>query len=168
MMRIQKSFMVIAVMLSLCGVVNATQPGPPTVTSLFVPLEGDITLTDGDTVHLSGEIHVLTQVRFSDSGVPTVDIFVNLNRVEGASISTGATYLLVGATNLEVVGSNPGPPNIPEQSFNFTLISVGGQPGPPNVPPNPIIPIFLRNFVFAQEAGFEGNLQSVDASFISD
>jgi hypothetical protein len=112
--------------------------------------------------------HVLTQVRFSDSDVPTVDIFVNLNQVEGTSISTGTTYLLVGATNLEVVGSNPGPPDIPEQSFNFTLISVGGQPGPPDLPPNPVLPVILRNFVFAQEAGFEGNLLSVEASFFFD
>lgn len=154
-----------ALVLNVCGVASAVQPGPPTVTSLFVPLEGDVTLSNGDLVHFAGEIHVLTRVRFSDSGVPTVNIFTNLNRVEGTSATSGITYVVVGATNIEVAGTNPGPPNIPEQTLSFTLISVGGNPGPPDTPPNPILPVFLRNFVFAQEAGFEGNLDSVEASF---
>jgi hypothetical protein len=127
-----------------------------------------VTLSNDDVVTFSGEIHVLTQVVFSDTGVPTVGLFVNLVRVEGTSLSTEMTYLLVGATNREVVGVNPGPPQIPEQTFTFNLISLEQNPGPPTVPPNPVIPIFLRNFVFAQEGGFEGNLQSVDASFVSD
>jgi hypothetical protein len=28
-----------------------------------------------------------------------------------------------------------------------------------------VLPVYLRDFVFAQEAGYEGNLQSVSASF---
>src|SRR5262245_47548478 len=165
MIHIKKSFIVIAALLSLCGAARATQPGPPTVTSLFVPLEGDVTLSNGELVRFSGEIHVLSQVRFSEDGVPTVNIFTNLNRVEGTSLTTGTTYILVGATNLEVVGTKPGPPDIPEQTLNFSLISLEVKPGPPDVPPNPVLPVILRNFVFAQEAGFEGNLDSVEASF---
>jgi hypothetical protein len=165
MMQAKKTFIFIAVVFGLCGAARAIQPGPPTMTSLFVLVEGDVTLSNGDAVHLSGQVHVLTQVRFSDAGLPTTDVFVNLIHVEGTSITTGITYLVVGATNLEVVGIKPGPPDIPEQTVNFSLISLDIQPGPPNTPPNPILPVILRNFVFAQEAGFEGQLDSVEASF---
>jgi hypothetical protein len=119
-----------------------------------VQLEGDVTLSNGDVVTFSGEIHVLTQVLFSDTEVPTVSIYANLTHVEGTSLDTGITYLLIGATNLQVVGVQPGPPDIPEQTFNFSLVSLGP---PVETPPNPIVPVFLRNFVFAQEAGSERN-----------
>jgi hypothetical protein len=134
----------------------AKQPGP--ISSLFVPIEGDIT-EPGTTnmVHLTGEIHVITQVVFSDTGVPSVGIWANLVRVRGTSSVTGITYLGVGADNTEWVGQNPGPINIPEQELSFTLISLEKDPGPQQ------LPVFLRNFVF----GADGELQTVDASFMS-
>jgi hypothetical protein len=50
-----------------------------------------------------------------------------------------------------------------EVPLAFSLVGIA--PGPPTVPPNPILPVYFRDFVFAQEAGYEGNLQSVTASF---
>jgi hypothetical protein len=68
-----------------------------------------------------------------------------------------------------------------EQTFNFSLVEGNpgppqGQPGPPNQPPGPPeqppgppqLPVFLRDLGFAQEAGSEGSLQNVVASFLSD
>jgi hypothetical protein len=108
---------------------QATLPNP-VVSSIFVPIEGDIT-EPGTTnlLHLTGEIHVLTQVTFSDAGVPSVGIWANLVRVRGTSSVTGITWLGVGAQNADWVGTNPGPPNIPEQQFSFTPVEV--KPGPP-------------------------------------
>jgi hypothetical protein len=144
-----------------------------TVSNLYVPLEGELTLSNGDVVTFSGQVHILTRVTFSDAFVPTVNMYVNLIGVEGTSATTGRTYLLVGASNVEWVGGNPGPPVIPDQTFNFSLVEIAPgppqiPPGPPNLPPNPILPVYLRDFVFAQEAGFEGSLQNVVASFISE
>jgi hypothetical protein len=146
---------------------RAVNPGPPTiVSSLFVPIEGDITEPGTtNTVHLTGEVHVLTQVMFSDTGVPSVGIWANLVRVRGTSSVTSITYLGVGAQNASWVGVNPGPPTIPEQQFSFTLVSLDVNPGPPNVPQSPILPVFLGNFVFGVEETNFGDLQSVDASF---
>jgi hypothetical protein len=144
---------------------QATTPGPPSVTSLFVPIEGNI-IEPGTTnvLHLTGEVHVLTQVTFSDTEVPSVEIWANLVRVRGTSDGTGITYLGVGADNIEWLSSQPGPPNIPEQEFTFTLVSVQGTPGPPRVPPSPCR-VFLDNFVFGAENTNFGELLSVDASF---
>ena len=145
----------------------ATNPGPLEVTSLFVPLAGDVTLSNGDVVSFSGEVHVLTQARFSDTGVPSVSIYVNLTRVQGTGAS-GADYLLVGAATLQWVGVNPGPPGIPEQTVDFSLVSLAVPPSPV-LPPSPIVPVFLRNFSFCQESNCApGALQSVEASFVSD
>jgi hypothetical protein len=124
-------------------------------------------------VTFSGQVHILTRVTFSDAFLPSVQMYINLIGVEGTSATSGRTYLLVGASNVEWVGSNPGPPTIPEQTFNFDLVEVNPgppqvQPGPPTVPPNPVLPVYLRDFVFAQEAGFEGSLQHVVASLSSD
>jgi hypothetical protein len=145
---------------------QAVNPGPPTVSSLFVPIEGNIT-EPGTTnvVHLTGEVHVITQVTFSETGLPAVQIWANLVRVRGTSEETGITYLGVGASNASWVGTKPGPPDIPEQQFTFTLISLEGNPGPPDFPPSPIPPVFLGNFVFGVEDTNAGELQSVDASF---
>ena len=86
----------------------AINPGPPNVTSLFVPLAGDVTLSNGDVVSFSGEVHVLTQARFSDTGVPSVSIYVNLTRVQGTGTS-GSDYLVVGAASMPWVGARGRP-----------------------------------------------------------
>lgn len=163
------------ILLGLYGVVVTASTA--TVSNVYVPLEGEVTLSNGDVVSFSGQVHVLTRVTFSDAFVPTVTMYVNLIGVEGTSVRSGRTYLLVGASDVEWVGSNPGPPVVPDQTFNFNLVEGNpgppqGQPGPPdeppgppNLPPNPVLPIFLRDFVFAQEAGSEGSLQHVVASF---
>src|SRR5215471_16051047 len=85
---------------------RALSPGPPTVTSLFVPIDGDIN-EPGTTnmVHLSGEVHVVTHVTFSDTGVPSVGIWANLVHVTGTSSVTGISYLGVGAQNVSWVGT---------------------------------------------------------------
>jgi hypothetical protein len=145
---------------------SASNAAAPTVSNLYVPLQGDVTLSNGDVVTFSGQVHVLTRVTFSDAFVPAVQMYVNLIGVEGTSATSGRTYLLVGASNVEWVGTSPGPPEIPEQTFNFSPVQVN--PGPPDLPPSPILPVFLRDFVFAQEAGSEGSLQNVVASFLSD
>jgi hypothetical protein len=145
---------------------GALTPPSPIVSSLFVPIEGDITEPGTtNTLHLTGEIHVLTQVVFSDTGVPSVGIWANLVRVRGTSSVTGITYLGVGAQNVSWVGLNPGPPNIPQQQLSFTLVSLEISPGPPQLPPNPILPVFLRNFVFGAENTNQGELQTVEAGF---
>ena len=130
-------------------------------------------LSNGDTVFLSGQVHVLSRVTFSDAFVPAVQMYVNLIGVRGISATTGNTYLVVGATNFEWVGISPGPPNIPDQTFSFGLVQTNPgppetNPGPPNVPPSPILPVYLRDFVYAQEAGSEGSLEGVTASFSAD
>ena len=144
---------------------GAAVPPSPIVSSLFVPIEGDITEPGTtNTLHLTGEIHVLTQVVFSDTGVPSVGIWANLIRVRGTSSVTGITYLGVGAQNVSWIGQNPGAPTIPEQKFDFTLVSVAVPPSP-ILPPNPILPVFLRNFVFGAENTNQGELQTVEAGF---
>src|SRR5262249_5008618 len=151
--------------LCLFGVPARATPPSPIVSSLFVPIEGDIN-EPGTTnmVHLTGEIHVLTQVVFSDTGVPSVGISANLVRVRGTSSVTGITYLGLGAENVSWVGTNPGLPDIPEQHFSFTLVSLAVPPSPV-LPPNPILPVFLRNFVFGVEDTNYGELQTVETGF---
>ena len=166
------SFIVIAVVLLSLTVGNA-RGSSPTVSNIYVPLQGEVTLPNGDTVLLSGRVHILSRVTFSDAFVPTVKLYVNLIGVEGTSDTTGNRYLVVGASNAEWVGVNPGPPDIPEQTFNFSLVEINPgppnvSPGPPNTPPSPILPVYLRDFVYAQEAGSEGSLQGVVASFLAD
>jgi hypothetical protein len=158
----------------LIGVALVSFPGAPAqatppnlvVSSLFVPIEGNVT-EPGTTnvVHLTGEVHLITQVTFSDTGLPAVQIWANLVRVRGTSEETGITYLGVGASNTSWVGVQPGPPDIPEQQLTFTLVSLETKPGPPTTPPNPVLPVFLGNFVFGVEDTNAGELQSVDASF---
>jgi hypothetical protein len=149
----------------LCALpVAALSPGPPEVSSLFVPIEGDV-LEPGtsNVVHLTGEIHVLTRAAFDPTANEwEVALYGNLVRVRGTSAATGITYLGVGAGNVSWVGQNPGPP---EDEVSLTFSLVGLNPGPPNTPPSPVLPVVLRSFVFAQEAGHEGQLDSVTASF---
>jgi len=151
--------------LCLFGVPARATPPSPIVSSLFVPIEGDIN-EPGTTnmVHLTGEIHVLTQVVFSDTGVPSVGIWANLVRVRGTSSVTGITYIGVGAENVSWVGANPGLPDIPEQQFSLTLVSLAVPPSPV-VPPSPILPVFLRSFVFGVEDTNYGELQTVEPGF---
>jgi hypothetical protein len=157
---------ILSILIGVALVAQAVSPGPPTVSSLFVPIEGNaIEPGTNNVVHLTGEVHVITQVRFSDTGIPSVGIWVNLVRVRGTSDVTGITYLGVGAANTSWVGVQPGPPDIPEQQLTFTLVSLETQPGPPNLPPNPVLPVFLGNIVFGVEDTNFGQLQSVDANF---
>jgi hypothetical protein len=153
------------VLVSTLGVSVRATPPNPVVSSIFVPLEGDI-IEPGttNTLHLTGEVHVLTQVTYSETGVASVSIWANLVRVRGTSAS-GVTYLAVGAGNVGWVGTSPGPPNVSEQQLEFALVNVGISPGPPNVPPSPVVPVFFRNFVVGAENTNLNKLQSVDASF---
>jgi hypothetical protein len=139
-------------------------PPSPIVSSLFVPIEGDVPEPGtSNVVHLTGEVHVLTRAVFdAQSSEWSVAFYANLVRVRGTSAASGITYLGVGAGNVSWVGGNPGPPQN-EVPLTFSLL--GLSPGPPQVPPSPVLPVFLRDFVFAQEAGHEGQLDSVAASF---
>ena len=150
----------------LLGVPAPATPPSPVVSSLFVPIEGDAN-EPGTTnmLHLTGEIHVLTHVVFSDTGVPSVGIWANLVRVRGTSSLTGITYLGVGAQNVSWVGVNSGLPTIPQQQFSFTLVSLEVSSGPPQTPPSPILPVFLRNFVFGVENTNFGEVQTVETGF---
>jgi hypothetical protein len=162
--RCVRSLPALVVLSLLAPPVEATSPGPPVVTSLFVPIEGDVVEPGtSNLVHLTGEVHVLTQAVFDGAtGQWDVAFYANLVRVRGTSAASGITYLGVGAQSTSWVGTNPGPPQT-EVPLAFSLVGIA--PGPPTVPPNPILPVYFRDFVFAQEAGYEGNLQSVTASF---
>jgi hypothetical protein len=155
----------LALLITLVVPIGATPPNP-IVSSLFVPIEGDI-LEPGTTnvLHLTGEVHVVTHFTVSEQGVPSVGIWANLIRVRGTSQVTGNTYLAVGAGNVGWSGINPGPPDIREQQLDFALVNVGISPGPPETPPSPVVPVFFRNFRFGAEDTNFGKLQSVDASF---
>jgi hypothetical protein len=155
----------LTILITLGVPIGATPPNP-IVSSLFVPIEGDI-VEPGTTniLHLTGEVHVVTHFTVSDQRVPAVSIWANLVRVRGTSPTTGNTYLGVGAGNVGWSGTNPGPPDIPEQRLEFALVNIGVSPGPPDVPPSPIVPVFLRNFRFGAEDTNFGKLQDVDASF---
>jgi hypothetical protein len=159
-------YLVLVFALLFSVVSGAGASSPPTVSNLYVPIEGTVALSNNEVVNFSGQVHVLTRVTFSDTFVPAVQMYVNLIGVQGTSPTTGKSYLLVGASNAGWVGLNPGPPDIPEQTFNFSLVETS--PGPPNLPPSPIVPVYLHEFTFAQEAGFEGTLLGVEASFVSD
>lgn len=154
------------VLVSFLGIPAHADPPGAIVSSLFVPIEGNI-IEPGTTnaLHLTGEVHVITQVTFSDTGVPSVGIWANLVRVRGTSEATGITYLGVGADNTDWVGRDPGPVGIPEQQFNLRLVRLEKDPGPPNLPPSAILPVFLGNFVFGVEDTNFGQLLSVEARF---
>ena len=164
-------FLVVIIFVTLIDVsAQRATPPSPIVSSVFAAIEGDI-IEPGtsNTLHLTGEIHVVTHVTFSDTGVPTVGIWANLVRVRGTSQTTGITYLGVGAGNLSWVGQPPGPPDIPEQTLDLGLVALSVQPpGPPNTPPSPVLPVFLRAFHFGAEDTNFGRLLSVEASFVSD
>ena len=149
---------------TLTAPIDATPPNP-IVSSLFVPIEGDIT-EPGTTniLHLTGEVHVVTHVTVSDQGVPSVSIWANLVRVRGTGQATGNTYLAVGAGNIGWSGINPGPPDIPQQQLAFGLVKIATNSGV-DVPPSPIVAVFFRNFRFGAEDTNAGKLQAVDASF---
>ena len=169
MSRRWMQFFLAIVGVALLGAPARAVPPNPIVSSLFVPIEGDI-IEPGtsNTLHLTGEIHVLTQVVFSETGVPTVGIWANLVRVRGTSAVTGITYLGVGAGNLTWVGISPGPPNISEERLDFALVSSSVSPGPPDVPPSPVLPVFLRDFRFGAEDTNFARLLGVEGSFVSD
>ena len=155
----------LVILVALVVPIGATPPSP-IVSSIFVPIEGDIIEPGASNVlHLTGEVHVLTQFTVSDQGVPSVAVWANLVRVRGTSQVTGTTYLAVGAANVGWSGTSPGPPDIPEQRLEFALVSIGTSPGPPEVPPSPVVPVFFRGFVFGAEDTNFGKLQTVDASF---
>ena len=121
-------FLVIIVALVDVSAQRAVPPSP-IVSSVFAPIEGDIIEPGAtNTLHLTGEIHVVTHVTFSDTGVPTVGIWANLVRVRGTSQTTGITYLGVGAGNLSWIGISPGPPNVPERSIELGLVALGASP----------------------------------------
>jgi hypothetical protein len=50
----------------------------------------------------------------------------------------------------------------------LTFELLGTSPGPPVQPPGPpdVLSVSFTDFVFAQEAGYEGRLQSVTAAFV--
>jgi hypothetical protein len=79
------AFIVIVVIVAgLCFLSASTANAvAPTVSNLYVPLQGNVTLTNGDVVTFSGQVHVLTRVTFSDAFVPAVQMYVNLIGVEG-------------------------------------------------------------------------------------
>jgi hypothetical protein len=155
----------LVILVALVVPIGATPPNP-VVSSMFVPIEGDIIEPGTSNVlHLTGEVHVLTQFTVSDQGVPSVAVWANLVRVRGTSQVTGNTYLAVGAGNVSWSGTDPGPPNIPQQKLDFSLVSIGVSPGPPDVPPSPIVPVFFRSFLFGAEDTNFGKLQTVEASF---
>ena len=161
-----KAHKFLVILLTFLAIVAPIAAAPAKVTSVHIPLQGELDLSNGDVVSFAGQVHVLTRVTFSETFVPAVQMYFNLQGVHGTSPTSGRTYLLVGAANAGWVGISPGPPDIPEQTFGVALIEVN--PGPPDTPPNPIVPIYLREFTFAQEAGFEGSLQHVVASFVAD
>jgi hypothetical protein len=136
---------VVGLLVSLGGApAGAIAPGPSqSVTSLFVPITGTVqvlndTNTLVDTVTLSGEVHVLTQVVVSGSLLsPTA--FVNLTRVEGTSAGTGVSYVGMGAVSVTMP---QGPPQTPlPLRLTFALVPLGTPggvaPGPSQIPPGP-------------------------------
>lgn len=165
MPRYLRNLLTVAVV-GLLTVPAAATPPNPIVSSLFVPIEGDI-IEPGTTslLHLTGEVHVVTHVSFSDNGVPAVGVWANLVRVRGTSQATAITYLGVGAGNVSWVGASPGAPAVPELELDFALVRLAQPPGPPNTPPSPVVPVFFRNFVFGAEDTNFGKLQTVDATF---
>jgi hypothetical protein len=64
----------LAILITLVAPIGATPPNP-IVSSLFVPIEGDI-VEPGTTniLHLTGEVHVVTHLTVSARGVPAVSI----------------------------------------------------------------------------------------------
>src|SRR5215216_423893 len=109
MRHIKNSLITIA---AIAMVYVASVNASPKVSNVYVPLQGEVVLSNGDTVVLSGQVHVLSRATFSDAFVPTVNLYINLIGVRGTSATTGNTYLVVGATSLEWAGTSPGPPNI--------------------------------------------------------
>jgi hypothetical protein len=90
-------FLMAVILLSTYGFAASwARAAEATVTSIFVPLEEDVTLSNVDVVTFSGQVHVLTRVTFSEAFVPTVNMYVNLIGIEGTSATSGRTYLLVG------------------------------------------------------------------------
>jgi hypothetical protein len=101
------------ILVALVAPIGATPPNP-IVSSLFVPIEGDIVEPGtANVLHLTGEVHVVTHYTVSDQGVASVGIWANLVRVRGTSQVTGNTYLAVGAGNVGWTGINPGPRTFP-------------------------------------------------------
>ena len=69
MPRYLRNLLTVAVVGLLAVPAKATPPNP-IVSSLFVPIQGDI-IEPGTTnlLHLSGEVHLVTHLNFSDKGV---------------------------------------------------------------------------------------------------
>ncbi len=57
---------------------------------------------------------------------------------------------------------SPGPPE--NLQLDFAILSLAHPPNP-IVPPSPNLPVYFRDFSFAQELGQQGTLLAVTASF---
>ena len=128
MPRYLRNLLTVAVV-GLLTVPAAATPPNPIVSSLFVAIEGDI-IEPGTTnlLHLTGEVHVVTHVSYSDNGVPAVGVWANLVRVRGTSQATAITYLAVGAGNVSWVGASPGAPAVPELELDFAPVRLAQPP----------------------------------------
>jgi hypothetical protein len=171
----QVILVVVGLLVSLGGApARAVTPGPSeNVTSLFVPITGTVpvlndTGTPVDTVTLSGEVHVLTRVAVSDTGLLSATIYVNLTRVDGTGATTGLSYVGVGAVQTTWSQTPNGPPQTPPLRLTFALVPLGTPggiaPGPSQVPPGPsqLPAVLILQF------GADGTLTAVvQASFCS-
>jgi hypothetical protein len=108
-----------------------------------VPLSGTVfvPLSDGsfDTVALTGEVHVVTQVRPNDPAHPPdpVRIHVNLDQVSGIGDVSLLLYVATGANRVNLPAVPPDPVNL---GFKLRAVGVGQNPGPTH-PPDPIMPL---------------------------
>ena len=172
MTRYKRPMFAVTILLGLLAVPLRANPTPaPVVTSLFVPIEGNVAVMseDGtqtiDTVRLSGEVHLVTQVRIAN-GMSSANIYANLVRVRGTSDATGLVYLGVGAGVVETPPDPIVPPDpiIPQQVFELGLVRLQGTPPDPITPPSPIrsvLPVYLSGFQLDET----GKLLAVSASF---
>jgi len=120
------------------------QGAQPVTTSLRVPLSGTVfvPLSDGsfDTVALTGEVHVVTQVRPNDPAHPPdpVRIHVNLDQVSGVGDVSLLLYVATGANRVNLPAQPPDPINL---GFELRAVGVEKDPGPISRPPNPSMPL---------------------------
>jgi hypothetical protein len=119
------------------------QGAQPVTTSLRVPLSGTVfvPLSDGsfDTVALTGEVHVVTQVRPNGPAQPPdpIRIHVNLDQVSGIGDVSLLLYVATGANRVNLPAVPPDPVNL---GFKLRAVGVGQNPGPTQ-PPDPIMPL---------------------------
>lgn len=83
-----------------------------------------------EDVHLTGNIHLMVEVRRQKSGLAEVAIFLTLVDVEGEGTLTGARYIATGAVRKDVVTQTL-PTSIPIQTtFNFVPLGACRLPSP--------------------------------------